>query len=229
MLLLLFPRSCLPSSATGWARELGGGERARPRPHSRGPSTSGLPRTGHPSPQEGLWGRAEPPHLLPVGPRGWGPAAPCLETPPGQLPGVSALQTSRLGDATVGLVWRGESPVPGVRFRVPPAWPRFSSWRGGGERGQTPPPGQGCNQALTWPSARAMPSMMPLPSRNPAFCRTKWPQVPSPGPRSTSGSWGQSGGGSAGLGHGLAPLPPSPAAPSPCRPGPRRGRCRRCR
>lgn len=225
MLLLLFPRSCLPSSGTGWARELGVGERARPRPHhrSRGPSTSGPPRAGHPSPQEGLWGRAEPPHLLPVGPRGWGLAAPCLETPQVSF---QAFRLCKLpGWGTVGLTWRGESPVLGVRFRVPPARPRFSSWRGGGERGQTPP-GQGCSQALTWPSARAMPSMMPLPSRNPAFCRTKWPQVPSPGPRSTSGSWGQSGG-SAGLGRGLAPLPPSPAAPSPCRPGPRRGRCRR--
>lgn len=139
MLLLLFPRSCLPSSGTGWTRELGVGERARPWPHhrSRGPSTSGPPRAGHPSPQEGLWGRAEPPHLLPVGLRGWGLAAPCLETPQVSF---QALWLCKLpGWGTVGLTWRGESPVLGVRFRVPPARPRFSSWRGGGERGQTPP------------------------------------------------------------------------------------------
>lgn len=189
MLLLLFPRSCLPSSGTGWVRELREGERTRPRPRHRrrGPSTSGPPRTGHPSPQERRWGRTEPPHPLPVGPRGWEPAAPSLEPPLRvsfqafrlcKLPGQGMPPSVSRGGEKV----RSQGCVSGSRQLG-----RASPVGGVGASGANPP-GQGCSQALTWPSARAMPSMMPPPSRNPAFCRMKWPRVPSPGPRSASGS-----------------------------------------
>jgi len=114
-----------------------------------------------------------------------------------------------------GRVWGSRRPAAAVPARVMVAVR-------GRARGA-----QGCSQARRRPSARAMATMTPLPSRNPTFCRRKWPQGPSPGPsapRSTSGSWGRAG--VSGVGARPSTLLP-PAAPLPCRPGPHRGRCRR--
>lgn len=149
------------------------------------------------------------PELCGATKEGWGPSVVLLPPPPPRGRGVGVWQlrpTEPPRLAAFHLGWqrgptrRGESPNPGLGFGGP------SGHRGGGSRA---PPPQGCSQALRWPSANAMPSMMPLPSRKPAFCSTKRPHVPPPGPRSTSGSWG-----GAGAQWGAArPPAPSPAGP----------------
>lgn len=127
--------------------------------------------------QEG-WG----PNAVPLPPWGCGVGVrqPRPTEPPGLVACVSSWQTPGLAD---GSHEEGTKSEPMGGFWGP------CGCRGGGHIGNPPPaPPQGCSHALRWPSANAMPSMMPLPSRKPTFCSTKRPHVPPPGPRSTSGS-----------------------------------------
>lgn len=135
------------------------------------------------------------PELCGATQEGWGPNAVPLPPPPHGDVGLGSgsrdprspqgwLRAFHLGKHPgwrMGPTRRGQSPNPWVGFGVPAAVGVGGTWG-------PPHPPQGCSHALRWPSANAMPSMMPLPSRKPTFCITKRPHVPPPGPRSTSGS-----------------------------------------